>query len=97
MGYVAAWHVLANSRHMQDIQLLAPILMQHELLCRIAKRRQQMSLPARRPLGYATAGKKDDKRTTLLAEDVAEALKEVSVPAVSVGEAVPQATCFECY
>lgn len=45
---------------------------------RIAKRRQQMSLPARRQLGYSTGSKKDDKKTTLLAEDVADALKEVS-------------------
>lgn len=37
-----------------------------------------MTLPARRQLGYATGSKKDDKKTTLLAEDVAEALKEVS-------------------
>eukprot|EP00878_Enallax_costatus_P015825 GHUV01016583.1.p2 GENE.GHUV01016583.1~~GHUV01016583.1.p2 ORF type:complete len:105 (+),score=37.54 GHUV01016583.1:121-435(+) len=45
----------------------------------IAKRRQQMSLPARRQLGYATGSKKDDKKTTLLAEDVAEALKEFGI------------------
>lgn len=45
----------------------------------IAKRRQQMTQPMRRQLGYATASKKDDKRTPLLAEDVAEALKEFGI------------------
>lgn len=46
--------------------------------CRLCKRKQQLSLPARRQMGYAAGtGKKDDKRHVLLTEDVAEALKDV--------------------
>jgi len=46
--------------------------------CRIAKRKQQMSLPMRRQLGYQPPGKKEDKRTVLLTEDITEALTDVS-------------------
>lgn len=45
---------------------------------RIAKRKQQMSLPMRRQLGYQAPGKKEDKRTVLLTEDITEALTDVS-------------------
>lgn len=46
--------------------------------CRLCRRKQQMSLQARRQLGYTGGtGKKDDKRHVLLTEDVAEALKDV--------------------
>jgi hypothetical protein len=49
------------------------------LVCRLCKRKQQISLPQRRQLGYAAGtGKRDDKRHVLLTEDVAEALKDVS-------------------
>jgi hypothetical protein len=49
------------------------------VVCRLCKRKQQISLPQRRQLGYAAGtGKRDDKRHVLLTEDVAEALKDVS-------------------
>ncbi|KAF8055908.1 TAF10 [Scenedesmus sp. PABB004] len=47
----------------------------------LAKRKQQMPLAARRQLGYAGPGKKDDKRTVLLAEDVGGALKDAGLNA----------------
>eukprot|EP00775_Hariotina_reticulata_P012132 gene12132-12270_t len=45
----------------------------------IAKRKQQMSLPMRRQLGYQAPGKKEDKRTVLLTEDITEALTDVGI------------------
>lgn len=53
-------------------------------LCRLCKRKQQLSLQQRRQLGLVGGvGKKDDKRHVLLTEDVAEALKDVSQAAFS--------------
>lgn len=58
-------------------RFIATVLSDAMQLCR---RKQQMSLQARRQLGYTGGtGKKDDKRHVLLTEDVAEALKDVGI------------------
>lgn len=47
---------------------------------RLSRRRQTLNLQARRNLGYVGGtGKRDDKRHVLLTEDVAEAIRDVSV------------------
>lgn len=65
---------------------LTPRCLVAAVTCRLCKRKQQMSLPARRQMGYAAGtGKKDEKRHVLLTEDVAEALKDVSEEAAGQG------------
>lgn len=68
--------------------------------CRLCKRKQQMSLQARRQLGYTGGtGKRDDKRHVLLTEDVAEALKDVSgrVGTACLAVRAPRIALADCF
>lgn len=64
---------LQPAAHVPAVQVLARDM---PVSRRSARRKQQMSLPLRRQLGHAPMGKKDEKRSVLLTEDLLEALQE---------------------